>query len=86
MKHQIELCPIGTEALAALPRPIRSEPFRIGRHKLQFEFTGTELRAHWAPLPKARARGLLRPYKRARHDFLTRVARETGLRMAVVDI
>lgn len=84
--HQIELRPIGVDALGALPRPIWSEPFRIGRHRLQFEFTGDELRAHWTPMPKPGARGILRPYKRARHDFLTRVVRETGLRMAVVDV
>lgn len=86
MKHRIDVHEVEAGCLQLLERSIWSEPFRIGRHRLQFEFTGLQLTAHWTPDPKPGTRGIIRPYRRARNDFLRLVARETGLNMAVVDV
>lgn len=68
-------------------RPIRSEPYRVARKfRVEFTFDAGALTVAWTPRVPALKGAALASYRRARHDFLARVAAETGLRIAVLEV
>lgn len=66
---------------------IRSGAYKIGREfSAEFELAGNQLTVIWDPHPPFGKRGLVREYKRARHDFLTRASELLGGSIAIMDV
>lgn len=68
---------------------IRSEQTPVGGgFTISFTFRDRKLEAHWEPrVPVGRkGRKYLPAYRLARDEFLARVARRTGLSVAVVEL
>lgn len=69
--------------------PLRSEKMPLGRgYAVSFVFEANKLDCEWYPrLPSPRkGRGLLPAYRRARDEFIGRIAARTGLAVLVVDL